>query len=354
MIQKLSGQPITVSDENPADIKKLKQVTHVVAAADDTSVVHPKRFKFVFAVVKGCPIINLKWVQASFKAGEFIPTNEYIITDLQAKFPLLQSVRAYYQAKKNGGLLKGITIVLCGRVAKKDQMPHTEGFRLLADESGATLLLPTSAAIGKIHPSNFIIVANSTQNMAPRPAEAARNGALVLSGAKLFDAIREGRIPSMVGPEAERVWHLGRGTRVIGGPDSVGEPQASKMAKFQENLSPLKDTKYLSIVHKIEKGDWSLFCAKKQKGNAATFIQKIARGNITRKKVLDMKVAIKMKAAIKLQAVFRGVIARKNNCLKVSKTALAVGSYIRSAVMASIKTGSASSVPGRLRDDRVV
>ena len=66
-----------------------------------------------------------------------------------------------------------------------------------------------------------------------------------------------------------------------------------------------------------------------------------------------MKVAIKMKAAIKLQAVFRGVIARKKNCLKVSKTALAVRSYIRHAVVASIETGSASAVPGRLRDDRV-
>lgn len=183
MIEMLGGAVLTL-DTKAAEIKLLDNVTHVVAASDETSEVRPRRFKFiVLAIVKGCVTVNLQWVIESFKEGKFIATDRFRITDSQTGFSLSRSVEIHSIAKASGGLFKGFYFVLCGGVVtKSSSMPHKEGFKLLATLVGASLVSP-SAKIEKLpHPEKVIVITNDVKSLAKSAAVAVKRGAQVMTG----------------------------------------------------------------------------------------------------------------------------------------------------------------------------
>ena len=53
-------------------IALMGKMTHLVTAPDSESTVHSRRLKFSIAVVKGCNIVNLRWLIESNNEGGFI------------------------------------------------------------------------------------------------------------------------------------------------------------------------------------------------------------------------------------------------------------------------------------------
>lgn len=128
-------------------------------------------------------IVNLQWLIESNNEGEFIATNQFLVTDAQVGFPLSQSIT---NARATGDmLLDGMIIVLCGGVAKKKNLPSKDGFTLLANLTGASLVTP-KGNLTKISTASLIVLTNDTTTLAKNPAEAVERGAMVMSGLNLW------------------------------------------------------------------------------------------------------------------------------------------------------------------------
>lgn len=128
-------------------------------------------------------IVNLQWLIESNNEGEFIATNQFLVTDAQVGFPLSQSIT---NARATGDmLLDGMIIVLCGGVAKKKNFPSKDGFTLLANLTGASLVTP-KGNLTKISTASLIVLTNDTSTLAKNPAEAVERGAMVMSGLNLW------------------------------------------------------------------------------------------------------------------------------------------------------------------------
>ena len=85
-----------------------------------------------------------------------------------------------------------MSIVLYGRVTKQNGMPDKQGFVLLAEVTGASLLT-SSSNLKHVHPSSAIILANSVKSLAKNPAWAVEQGATVMSGAEFMETLKKGR-----------------------------------------------------------------------------------------------------------------------------------------------------------------
>lgn len=63
-----------------------------------------RTFKFLYAIIKGIPIVTSKWLDASYKAGTFVPVNSFLLTDIEAEkrfqFSLKRSLGKIYKHLK--------------------------------------------------------------------------------------------------------------------------------------------------------------------------------------------------------------------------------------------------------------
>lgn len=59
-----------------------------------------RTFKFLYAIIKGIPIVTSKWLDASRKAATFVPLDSFLLTDIEAEkrfhFSLKQSLGKIY------------------------------------------------------------------------------------------------------------------------------------------------------------------------------------------------------------------------------------------------------------------
>ena len=165
-------------------IALMGKMTHLVAAPNGESTVHSRRLKFSIAVVKGCNIVNLRWLIESNNEGGFISTNQFLVTDAQVGFPLRQSITS---VRATGDmLLDGIIIVLCGGVAKKKNLPSKDGFTLLANLTGVSLVTH-KGNLTKISTASLIVITNDTSTLAKNPTEAVECGAMVMLGVEFMN-----------------------------------------------------------------------------------------------------------------------------------------------------------------------
>ena len=191
MVEDLGGTSIIVGPKD-SKIAALKDITHLVVSKDETATVLIRRFKFVLCILQGSKMVNIKWIHQSCGHGEFLPVDKFLITDTQARFPLCQAIKDHARARENGGLLNGMSVVLCGGVMRQNGMPDKQGFALLAEVTDASLLT-SSSNLKHVHPSSVIILANSVKLLAKNPAWAVEQGATVMSGAEFMETLKKGR-----------------------------------------------------------------------------------------------------------------------------------------------------------------
>jgi hypothetical protein len=126
-----------ISDEKGG----LSQITHLIAAVDPSSPIHPTRPKFLAALSIGASIVTLEWLIESQAAGTLLSVDSFLISSAEAaekehNFSLQNSIANGILAHSNGGICNGLDIYLTTGVASV-QGPSRATFKALIETAGA-------------------------------------------------------------------------------------------------------------------------------------------------------------------------------------------------------------------------
>lgn len=308
----------------------LVDLTHLVAAEDQSSSLHPTRPKFLAALSCGAHIVTLQWLVSSQAAGMILPVDNFLIGSAEAaevehNFSLQRSIANGILAHSNGGIFNGLYTYLVAGVAGV-QGPSRATFKALFASVGATERtksgVKTMIKNGFAHSLLIITSDPPTSQQKKDTIDAKRHGAIVITFSKfvaiLLNQSLEGITiqnetvlsPKLFSPPKKVVGFTGISPKALSPPRAKAAPTPR-----QEEWSLLLSTQITNLVRHLSdqvNGD-------QNRGIIGPGTMNIISSNITGRKrveVFDSDQGLKRLQAI-VPPTFRGIFGNAGSQLKM-------------------------------------
>ena len=103
---------------------------------------------------------------------------------------LRHSIERHLNAQERGGILHGLIIYVCPGEAGVNGLPSKEGYRVLVEACGATLL-QNATQLSKQDASKVVMIVNNTQSLGTKARLFLSNGPMVMHGREFMNALLE-------------------------------------------------------------------------------------------------------------------------------------------------------------------
>lgn len=163
---------------------------NVLVAYDGQSTVNCRREKFVAALCLGIPIVSTGWLEQCNKENKFVDVQPFLLKDSEAQFDLSQSLERRLNAQERGGILHGFIIYVCPGEAGINGLPSKEGYRVIVEACGATLLT-NAIQLMKHDASKVVMIVNDTQSLGAKARSFLSSGPMVMKGREFMNALLE-------------------------------------------------------------------------------------------------------------------------------------------------------------------
>ena len=185
MIRRLGGNV-----DDGEDNKDQRYKMSVLVAYDGQSTVNCRREKIVAALCLGIPIVSTGWLEHCNEENKFVDVEPFLLKDSEAQFDLSHSIERHLNAQERGGILHGLIIYVCPGEAGVNGLPSKEGYRVLVEACGATLL-QNATQLSKQDASKVVMIVNNTQSLGTKARLFLSNGPMVMHGREFMNALLE-------------------------------------------------------------------------------------------------------------------------------------------------------------------